>query len=234
LTHYAESKLRAEESLRELADARFSPVFLRHATAYGYSPRLRTDLVVNDLTAQAVLTGKIALRSDGTAWRPLVHVDDISAAFVAMLSAPTPVVHGQAFNVGRTDENYRVRDIARIVAGVVVGSRVSIYDQASPDSRDYRVSCDRIAAEVPEFRPTWSVHQGVKQLAEAYRRHALRLDDAIGPRFRRLTRIRELIRSGKLDDQFRWTEAPRLSMSAGMAAVQVTCRKDKALRSPSQ
>ncbi len=207
VTPYGESKILSEQDLLKLADDDFSPVFLRNATAYGFSPRLRGDLVVNDLAAHALLTGEVRLLSDGKAWRPLVHAEDISAAFLALLDAPREVVHGRAYNVGQTSENYLIRDVAEIVAEVVPGSKVTFAEGAGTDLRNYRVTCERIAQEVPGFRPKWTVRKGVEQLVDAYRRYGLRIEDLTGERHQRLKRIRALQEGGRLDGDLRWVDA---------------------------
>lgn len=204
VTPYGESKIRAEQELLPLADDDFSPVFLRNATAYGFSPRLRGDLVVNDLVGHAQLLGEVRLRSDGRAWRPLVHVEDIAEAFLALLHAPREVVHARAFNVGDTAENYLIRDVAELVREVV-GGTVTYAAGAGADTRNYRVSCDRLAKEVPAFRPRWSLRRGIEQLAEAYQRHGLTIDTLMGERHQRLRRIAALRAAGALDQTLRWT-----------------------------
>ncbi len=204
LTPYGESKILSERDLSALADDDFSPVFLRNATAYGFSPRLRGDLVVNDLVAHALLIGEVRLLSDGSAWRPLVHAEDIAAAFLALLEVPRERVHNRAFNVGQSDENYLIRDVAEQVRELV-GGTVTFAGGASADKRNYRVSCDRIRREIPEFQPQWTLAKGIEELADAYERYGLTLDALTGARHQRLLRIRALREAGLIDDHLRWT-----------------------------
>ena len=208
LTPYGESKILSEQDLVQLAGDDFSPIFLRNATAYGFSPRLRGDLVVNDLVGHALLAGNIGLRSNGMAWRPLVHADDIASAFIALLEAPRDVVHARAYNVGQSDENYLVRDIATLVQEIV-GGEVTFAEGAGADARNYRVTCDRIAAEVPGFKPQWTVRKGIEQLVENYKKYDLQLTDLFGERHQRLKKINALHAAGRIGSDLRWTESAR-------------------------
>ena len=203
-TAYAESKVAVEADLSRLADDDFSPTSFRNATAYGWSPRLRTDIVLNDLVAWAVLTGEIRVLSDGTPWRPIVHVEDIARAFLAGLEAPREVVHDRAFNVGRDEENYQVAEIAAIVAEAVPGAEVVITGEAGNDPRSYRVDFGRITAALPAFRPAWTARRGAEELADAYRRHGLTLT-AAAEVFKRLPVLRGHREQGRLDESLRWT-----------------------------
>ena len=204
ITPYAISKVRVEQDVARLADDRFSPTFLRNATAYGVSPRLRFDLVLNNLTAWAFAKGRVHIKSDGTPWRPIVHIEDIARAFLAVLAAPRNVVHNQALNVGQTSENYRIRELAEIVQDVVPGSRIEYAKDGGPDLRSYRVDFGKIQRLLPEFKPQWNARRGVEELYAAYRVGGLVIEDCEGPRFKRIDHLKRLLAAGRVDATLRW------------------------------
>ena len=204
VTPYGKSKVLVEQDVSKLAVDEFSPTFLRNATAYGVSPRLRFDLVLNNLVAWAFTTGKVYIKSDGSPWRPIVHIADISRAFLAVLHAPREVVHNQAFNVGRNEDNYRIRDLGDIVRETVPGCVIEYAKDASPDKRNYRVDCSRISRVLTEFRPAWNARKGAQELYASYREIGLRVEDFEGPRFKRIDQIKQLLASGRLAEDLRW------------------------------
>lgn len=207
VTPYGMSKVLVERDVSAMADDTFSPTFMRNATAYGVSPRLRFDLVLNNLVAWAVTQGTVYMKSDGMAWRPLVHIEDISRAMIAVLESPRGSVHNEVYNVGRTSDNYLIRDLAEIVRETVPNSRIEFAEGKSADSRTYRVDCDKYAESFPAMPLIWDARRGARELYDTYMKFGLSLDDFEGPRYKRIAKLQRLIDDGRVDLDLRWTTA---------------------------
>jgi nucleoside-diphosphate-sugar epimerase len=208
ITAYAISKAKSEEGLSKLADNLFSPVYLRAATVYGIAPLLRTDIVLNNLVGWAFTTGKIKIMSDGTPWRPAVHVEDVSKAYIACLEAPLDLIHNEAFNVGQNKENYQIKTMANVVKKIVPGCEIEYTGMHGKDSRTYIVNFDKISTILAEyFKPTWDIEKGTRQLYEAYKAHGLTYEDFVGSKYIRIKRLKELVDQKLLDSNLSWKNA---------------------------
>ena len=202
-THYTAAKVRAEEDIARLADTRFSPAFMRAATCYGVSPRMRVDTILNDLVCTAHLTGRIRIPSDSTSWLPLVHVQDLACAFSAALAAPRHALHGQAFNVGADGENYQLSEIAALVSGAVPGCTIEHDPDNRPHLPSYRVDFQKLARACPDFSPQWNAAFGAKDLYATLQETGFTSEELRSRRFVRIAQLKYLRNSGLVDQWLR-------------------------------
>jgi nucleoside-diphosphate-sugar epimerase len=203
-TEYARSKVQSERKIADLAEDGFSPTFLRNGTIYGVSPRMRFDTVFNDLVGAAVSTGKVVVYSDGRPWRPVVHVQDVARAFLAVLAAPIADVHNQAVNVGANELNYQIRDLAEIVVKTVPGCRLEVLAQADADQRTYKTDFGKFARLFPHFEFGWTPEAGAQEAYASFLARGLSYDTFVDKRFTRLKWLRHLVESGRVDTTLRW------------------------------
>ena len=203
VTAYGRSKVDAETALSRLATKDFSPTFLRNATVYGYTPRIRFDLVINNLVAWAYTTGRVLLKSQGLAWRPLVHVEDVADAFIATLRAPVESIHDQAFNIGITQENFRVKALAEMIVTEIPGTRLDMAKGAQADERTYRVNCDKARSVLKDWKPRWETRHGIRNLNQIYNQYGLQQQDFEGSRYQRVAHLQKLMASGAIQQDLR-------------------------------
>ncbi len=208
LSAYAETKVKSEETLGQMADANFTPVFLRNATAYGSSPRLRLDLVLNNLIGSAYSTGVIKIMTDGTPWRPLIHCRDIARAFVYFLNAPRDAIHNQAFNVGSVSETYQVRQVAEAVKHLMPDCNLSFADGATADPRDYKVDFAKLNKAFPDFKLSYDLAAGARELHDHFYRYKLPNDCLTGDRFIRLKTLKRKLTEHQVPAYFQLATNP--------------------------